>query len=297
MQWLNYHHLYYFWVVNKEGSISSASKLLRIAQPTISAQIKSLENMLAVSLFERKGRKLELTEMGKVVLGYAEEIFSLGKELLEVVEGKSQGKIKALKIGVVDSMPKNIVAKLIAPSLASKEKTNVICYEDHADKLFLELATKELDAVISDFPLPSSVKIKAFNHHLGRSGISFIGSERFTKSKIKFPRILENEPLLLPTIESSVRRELNNWFQKRNITPNIIAEFQDSALMKMLGSKGIGIFPIPSVIEKEIIKDFNLKVIGRISEQLESFYLITVEKRIKHHSLLTIIENAERKIF
>lgn len=298
MRWLNYHHLYYFLTVVQKGSVTAAARHLRLAQPTISAQLKALEDSLGHKLLEKKGRYLQLTEIGRHVHGYAEEIFSLGSELFKLVDGIAIPEGQPLRIGVVDSLPKHVAYRIIDPIFSTKPTPRVVHYEDTSEKLLAMLSIQEIDLVLSDSPIPPNVKIKAYNHLLGETGISFLGNPKLvTKYTSGFPFSLHDAPLLLPTPNSVLRRELDTWFQHKGIQPNIVGEFQDSAIMKIFAKSGRGLIPVPSVVEKDILNEYDLKVLGRVSEIRERFFLISAERRLKHPAVVTLNAQAHQSLF
>ncbi len=298
MEWLNYHHLYYFWTVAREGSISKATTILQLAQPTLSAQIKSLENSLREKLFEKSGRNLVLTEIGQTVYRYAGEIFSLGKELQDTLKGRPTGKPLSLNIGIADNLHKLIAFKLIQPALRLQEEIRIVCMEDRSEKLLADLALHHLDIVISDAPIPPSVHIKAFHHLLGESDILFFGHSSLVKRlKSGFPKSLNASPLLIPSPQASLRRDLERWFEQNKIFPKVVGEFQDSALMKVFAQSGMGIFAGPSVISKEICSQYHVSVLGKAVSIKEKFYAISYERKIKNPAVLAICEQAKSKMF
>ena len=298
MEWLNYHHLYYFWTVAREGSISRATHKLHLAQPTLSAQIKSLENALDEKLFEKSGRGLVLTEIGQTVYQYAEDIFLLGKELQDTLKGRPTGKPFTLNIGIADHLHKLIAFKLIEPALKLKEEIKIVCMEDRPEKLLAELALHNLDIVITDTPIPPSIHIKAFHHLIGESDIHFFGPQALIKKlKGDFPQSLNSAPLLLPTPQSGLRRDLDRWFEENKIFPKVVGEFQDSALMKVFAQSGMGIFAGPSIISKDICTQYNVNVLGKSTAIKEKFYVISYERKIKNPAVLAICELAKSKSF
>ncbi|MFV8755235.1 transcriptional activator NhaR [Nannocystaceae bacterium ST9] len=295
--WLNYHHLLYFWTVAREGSIAAASKRLRLAQPTISTQIKTLEEQLGVTLFDRSGRKLELTEIGKLTLRYADEIFSLGTELVETLH---EGHTRALRlnIGVTHVLAKLVTYRLIEPALAIGDSLAVSCQQDRFEHLLTRLARHELDLVISDVPLGPEISVKAFNHPLGQSEISFFAAPALAnKLRRNFPASLDRARFLLPMPGSMLRRELDRWFEAEQLQPNVVGQFDDSALIKVFGQSGFGVFAGPSVIEAEIKRQYDVQVVGRSDKIHERFYAITVERRLRHPGVVAISEAAKTKLF
>lgn len=298
MEWLNYHHLLYFWMVAKEGSVTGAAAALRLSQPTISGQVKQLEEALGERLFRRVGRNLELTEMGKVAYRYADEIFSLGREMQDLFAGRAAHRPEKLLVGVSDLVPKLILHRLIAPALTMEQPVRVICREDKTDRLLAELSVHDLDLVLAETPIAGQASVRAFNHLLGESGVSFFAHSSVVKSLDgEFPDCLEDAPLLVPTGNTLLRRSLDHWFTDLGVRPRIVAEFEDSALLKAFGSEGAGIFPGPSAIEDEICDVYRVGVLGRTDAVVERFYAITVERRIKHPAVRLISDNAKERLF
>lgn len=297
MRWLNYHHLLYFYTVAREGSVTRACKELRLAQPTVSAQLKSLEDSLGEKLFEKEGRYLRLTEVGQLVYRYADEIFGVGRELMSALEGRPSGRMQVLRVGIVDVMPKQVVYRLLEPVYASGIGVKLICREDHTEKLLAELALHDVDLVISDTPIPPTVKIKAYNHFLGECGTTFLASEKLAKQYSKgFPQSLDKAPLFLPSHGAAIRRDFDYWFQTQGVTPNVIGEFQDSALMKSFARAGHAIIATPTCVEKDVANEYGLHVVGQTDGVKERFYVISVERKVKHSAVLSIVEEAQRRL-
>ncbi|OFX21908.1 MAG: LysR family transcriptional regulator [Anaeromyxobacter sp. RBG_16_69_14] len=298
MEWLNYHHLLYFWVVAKEGSIARATRELRLAQPTISGQIHRLEEVLGEKLFARKGRNLELTEIGRVVFRYAEEIFALGRELQDTLKGAPVGRPLTLVVGVADVVPKLIARRLLEPALKVSEPVHLVCREDKPDRLLAELAVHELDIVLADAPVSPSLRVRAFNHLLGECDVVFLAAPKLAATHRRgFPRSLDGAPLLLPTENTALRRSLDQWFTTHDIRPRVVGEFEDSALLKEFGQTGLGIFPAPSVIVDEVRGQYRVRLVGRLEEVRERFYAISVERKLKHPTVVAISQEAREKIF
>ena len=298
MQWVNYHHLLYFWMVAKEGSIAGAAKRLHLSQPTISTQIKTLEDQLGVQLFSRSGRRLVLTENGRVAMRYAEDIFSLGREMVDVLHERPTGAPLRMVVGVTYVVPKLIAHRLLQPALALGDGVHVTCQEDRFDRLLGQLARHELDLVISDIPLGATISVKAFNHHLGSCGVCFFAAPELAgRYKRGFPKSLDRAPFLLPTTGSMVRRELDRWFDSHGLSPEIVGQFDDSALLKVFGQSGAGVFAGPSAIEAEIRQQYGVQVIGRTDEIRENFYAISVERRLKHPGVVAISKSAKQVLF
>lgn len=297
MEWLNYHHLLYFYLTAREGTIAKAGELLRLAQPTISGQIRALEEALGEKLFVRSGRVLEMTEAGKLVYSYADEIFGLGNELQETLKGRPSGKPVRLHVGISDVVPKLIAYRLLQPVMQDGN-VQVVCKEDKGERLVAALTSHAFDLVLTDSPMSPTPGVKAFNHLLGECGVTFFARKDLaTKFTRGFPRSLHDERILLPTENTVLRRTVDRWFENQKIIPRVVAEFEDSALMKVFGERGEGVFPGPSAIEKEICEHNRVEIIGRVPELRERFYAITVERRIKHPSVQKISEAAKASVF
>ncbi len=297
MEWLNYHHLYYFWTVARAGSIARAGEQLRLAQPTISNQLKTLEASLGVKLLERQGRRLVPTDVGRTVLRYADDIFRTGSELQRAVKGLPTGQRLRLVVGVLDVIPKRMAALLLQPAVEAHPDLVLVCREGPLSQLLAALAVHELDVVIADVPAPEEVKVKAFNHRLGDCGTTFFAAPRLAHLKKGFPRSLHGAPMLLPSQGTSLRRALDVWFGAHEILPTVAGEFDDSALMKAFGARGLGAFAVPRVLEDEIRKQYEVSAIGRADEVREAFYAITVERRLRHPAVVAVAETARDAIF
>ncbi len=298
MRHLNYNHLQYFWTVAREGSITKASEVLHLTPQTISGQLKLLDEAVGQSLFNRVGRRLVLSDIGQVVFEYADEIFSTGAELANVVRGKQLSGPTTLNVGIVNSMPKLIAERIIAPALTAEEPVRVRCQEASLEALLSELAVHRLDIVLSDQPVPDGLSLKAYNHRLGTSGMSFFVSKgQARKYKGRFPQSLTDAPMLLPSQHSALRRRLDDWFESQQIVPKIAGEFDDSALLKAFGEAGVGLFAAPSVIEEEICRMYRTSVIGRADDIEERFYAISPERKLKHQSVLLITNLARSDLF
>ncbi len=296
MGWLNYNHLYYFWMVAREGSVVRASEELLVSQPTISAQIKELESALNHRLFDRVGRGLALTEAGRVTFNYANEIFSLGQELVNALEHQPRGRPLRLSVGIVDVIPKAVARELLKPAMHLGQALRLTCREDKADRLLTDLAARRLDVVLSDGPIGSAPGFEGFNHLLVDCGISFFASSSLAATYRKgFPKSLSGAPMLLPASHSSVRRSLNIWFDSLRIHPVIVGEFDDAALMFSFGQDGEGIFPVPSVIDAHMRKVVGVKLVGQTQEVKERFYAISSEEHPKHPAIVAICEKMRPK--
>lgn len=298
MERINYQHLYYFWNVAREESITRASEKLHLAQPTISGQLAVFEQAIGQKLFHKSGRKLALTDTGRMVYHYAEEIFSLGRELNNTLKGRAIGTGLRLVVGISDALPKLAVYRLIEPAFNIPESVQVMCYEDKAERLLAEMSLHSVDLVLSDAPLTPSSNAKAFTHLLAESSITVFASPRLAAVyRPDFPRSLTGAPFLLPTSNTALRRSLDQWFDSEGISPSIRAEIEDSALIKTFGSGGIGLFVAPSSVEAEVIRQYAVEVIGRIDAVQERFYAITMRRKLKHPAVTAILENAQKNLF
>lgn len=298
MEWVNYQHLLYFWLVAREGGLVPAGKLLRLSHSTLSAQVHALEDHLGEKLFSKVGRKLALTESGRVVFRYADEIFTIGREMMDTVKGRATGQPLRLDVGVVDVVPKLVVRELLQPALALPEPVRLVCHEDSYEKLLGDLALHSLDIVIADSPVPAGSSVRAFNHLLGETGVSFVGAKPLARRFAKgFPGSLHGAPVLLPLEHSALRRALDHWFDKHQLKPRVVAEFEDSALLKVFGGDGVGIFAAPTAVERAVCRQYGVAVIGRAPEVRERFYAVSVERRLKNPAVVAISEAARHSLF
>jgi len=299
MEWLNYHHLLYFWVVAKEGSIVRASAELRLAHPTISGQIHRLEEVLGEKLFARKGRNLVLTDVGRVAFRYADEIFALGREFLDTVKGRSAGQQLRLVVGVSDVLAKSIVHQILEPVFHLKEEVRVVCRENRSTEAFMgDLAVNAIDIILSDAPAGPGTSVRAFSHPLGDCGLAFFATPALARSYRRgFPHSLDGVPFMMPAADSTLRRALNEWFDAKNIRPKIVAELDDAALAKIFGEAGLGVFAAPDIVEKEVRKRYRVHLVGRANELRQHFYAISVERKIRHPAVVAILEAARERIF
>ncbi len=298
MEWLNYHHLLYFWVVAREGSVAKACQQLHLAQPTISGQIRALEKSLKTALFKRSGRNLVLTETGRTVYRYADEIFSLGRELQDTLKSRPTGRAVRVVVGVSDALPKLIVHRLLEPALRLPDEVHVTCLDGEPDRLLAQLALHELDLVLSDSPANPRLGFRAFNHLLGECGVTFFGTEELARQYRKgFPESLNGAPFLMPSGNAALRRLLDQWFDTLGIRPRIRGEFADSALLKAFGQFGDGLFAAPTAVEVDVKRMYHVAVVGREDTLRERFYAVSVEKRLKHPAVVAISEAARTTLF
>ncbi|MGY3174861.1 transcriptional activator NhaR [Pseudomonas sp. MWU12-2312b] len=295
---LNYRQLHYFWVVAKTGSIVRACEQLNLTPQTISGQISLLEQTYGIELFRRVGRQLELTEAGRQTLPYAEQMFQLGGELELMLRAQPNEQQILFRVGVADVVPKSIVYRLIAPTMELSEPLRITCREDKLERLLADLAIQRLDLVISDSPMPSHLDIKGYSQKLGECGISFFATRELAALYGgDFPGSLSGAPLLIPGPETVVRSRLQRWFAEQQIQPRIVGEFDDSALMQAFGQSGSGIFIGPSVIADEVRRQYGVEVIGQTDAVSESFYAISVDRKVKHPGIVAITEGARRELF
>ena len=298
MEWLNYHHLYYFWSVARDESVSRASERLRLAPSTISAQVTKLEEMLGSKLFLRVGRNLELSETGRIVFRFADEIFTLGLEMLDTVRGRPTSGPLRLVVGIVDALPKLVVRKLLEPALRLSEQIHLVCHEGKEAHLLSELSVHGLDMVLTDTPVRPGLSVRAFSHFLGECGVSFFAADQLaSRLRENFPLSLDGAPILLPSPMSALRGSLDQWFDSLGIRPKIIGEFDDHALLKAFGQTGDGVFAAPVVTEEDVRRQYNVKVVGHADAVREKFYAISVERIIKHPAVVAIQKASCNSIF
>jgi LysR family transcriptional activator of nhaA len=284
--------------VVKSGSITAACKELRLAPPTISAQLRTLEDQLGEKLLARKGRTLEPTDVGRMVYRYAEEIFGLGRELMDAVKQRPTGRPVRLVVGIDDVVPKEIAHALIEPALRLREPVRLLCREGSLEPLLAKLSIHELDVVLSDAPVTPSLKIRAYNHPLGECGVTWMGAPALAKAHRRgFPQSLDGAPVLLPTDDTAIRRGLDQWFDKRGLRPVVVAEFEDFALLRAFGQRGTGVMPVPAILEKDFHRQYGFERIGPIDAVTGRFYAVSVERKIRHPAVAAICESARRTLF
>lgn len=297
MRHLNYNHLLYFWTVASEGSIARASEVLHLTPQTISGQLKLLEEAIGEPLFHRAGRGLVLTDTGRVVSQYAEEIFSLGAELTQRMRGGESGSPVSFNVGIVNSIPKLIAYQLIEPALALKDDIRIVCREGELEGLLGDLAVHKLDLLISDRPVPTGLHVKAYSHPLGESRVQFFAQKNLAYRYIsKFPGCLDGAPVLLPVTGTTLRRSLEEFFERKGMVPRVVAEFDDSALLKVFGEAGAGFFPAPEAIAEQVEHMYHAKSIGNVDGVTERFYAISPERKIKHPAVVRITEVAREHL-
>ncbi len=295
MEWLNYHHLYYFWTVARTGSIAAASKDLRLAPPTISNQIRKLEDNLGEELLRRSGRKLVLTDMGRIAMRYADEIFSLGQEFTSTMKERPTGRPLRFCVGIVDVLPKPIAFRLLEPALRLHIPLHLICREDRPDHLLADLAVHDLDLVLSDAPASPVGNVRAFNHLLAECGVSFFAPARMAALKNRFPRSLDGSPFLLPLDNTALRRDLDQWFHSRKLRPNVVGEFADFALLRVFAEKGFGAFGVPTFMQESMGRYGFIKV-GATDDISVRFYAISVERQLHHPAVAAVCQRSAERL-
>jgi LysR family transcriptional activator of nhaA len=298
MSSMNLKHLRYFWAVAANGSIARASEILHLTPQTISGQLRELEEQLKVKLFQKSGRNLVLTDAGRLVFSYADEMFRMGEELQDLLEGRIPGAALTLTVGVAMVVPKLLAYRILEPALNMPESVRLICLEAPLADLLADLSIHKLDLVLADSPVSPALNIRAYNHQLGESGISFFATRSVArKYAAGFPRSLHGAPMLMPTASSALRRSLEQWFEREEIKPLVVAEFEDRALMKAFGEANAGLFTSPTTVEDDVVAKYGVRVIGRTDEIRERYYAISAERRIKHPAVVAITESARSTLF
>lgn len=293
MQRINYNHLYYFWLVAREGSVSKAAARLRLAQPTLTGQIRTLESEFGERLFEKAGRGLRLTEMGRVAFRFADEIFSLGEELRDTVNRGAPGRPLRLTIGLADVVTKPMAHRLIRPMLRPPHPVRVVVREDSPEKLLAELLAHELDVLIMDSPPGPDAGVRLFSQMLNECGVTLLATAELARRyRPRFPKSLDGSPFLLPGRTTGLRRELDQWFDRNGIRPYIVGEFDDSALIFEFGKSGSGIFAIPSLVEGEIRRQHDLVRVGRVDEVRRQLFAVGQQGRFNHPAVVALIAQA-----
>jgi LysR family transcriptional regulator, transcriptional activator of nhaA len=297
MTWPNFHHLLYFWMVAQHGTISQAAKELLLTPQTISSQLRNLEKSLGEELFIRAGQRLSLTERGELVFTYADEIFGLGRELVETLRAGHRRQLN-LRVGISIAVPKLIAHHLLESAFELERSVRLVCHEAENQTLFSELILHSVDVLLTDTPVPNTIKAQAFNHLLGECGVSFLATESLArKYKKGFPESLNQAPFLLPIEGTVMRTSLDRWLRNLQIQPEVVGEFDDVGLMKAFGQGGRGIFVVPRVIEREVCRQYKVRCIGQVDEIVERFYAISVERKVRHPAVIAICEQARTEFF
>jgi LysR family transcriptional activator of nhaA len=292
---LNYNHLFYFYTVATEGSITKASTRLNLTPQTISGQLTIFEEQIGIKLFDRKGKMLHLSEMGQLIYSYAEEIFQLGDEIKHILKRKEPGQWHTFTVGITDVIPKVLAYQLLSPVLKMNERVRLICQEGEQSNLLADLSINKIDCILTDQPIQLGSHVKAYNHLLVESGLTFFVAESlFKKCSSEFPQCLSELPWLMQSKKSAVRTRLSSWLEKHQISPDIVAEFDDSALIKSFGQAGLGIFSSPTLIEQYVVDTYDVKIIGSTEEIQEHYYIISPERRLKHPAIIEIVNGAKK---
>lgn len=298
MATINFKHLRYFWAVAKSGSIARASSQLHVTPQSISSQLAELEGALGTGLFRRAGRGLELTDVGRRIVTYAEEIFGLEDELLAVVREQGLRTAHPFRVGIADSVPKSLTYRVVEPALHMEEAVRLYCKEGRLVSLLADLSVHRLDMVIADRTMPADVKVRAYSHLLGSSDVTVFGAETLVQTlKGMFPALLDNAPFLLPGEEVAIRPALEQWFDSQRVRPRIVGEFDDSALLKAFGQGGAGLFVAPTAIAGYVCRQYEVRAVGRIESVIEQLYAITTERRMQHPAAVAISQAASRDVF
>ncbi|MDY7575230.1 transcriptional activator NhaR [Actimicrobium sp. CCI2.3] len=287
---LNFRHLYYFWVVAKEDSITRAAERLGVAIQTISTQLGLLEKAIGKSLFAPQGRRLVLTEAGRIAMGYAEQIFALGEQMEDALSDLDVGRTMRLTVGISDSLPKLIASRLLAAALALPERVKLVCYEDRFEALLGELKVHKLDVVLTDRPVHAGTVLRVFSHLLGESELMLFGLPALAeKYEPGFPASLQGAPLLLPTRNNAIRGRIDHWLEAQDLRPDVVGEFDDNALLNTFGRSGLGLFPAPSALADDVAAQFGAIPVGPLQGVKEQFYAISNERKIKHPAVEAIL--------
>lgn len=298
MEWLNYHHLLYFWMVAREGGLAPAGKVLRLSQSALSGQIKRLEETLGHPLFERRGRRLEMTENGRIVFKYADEIFGLGREMLDTIRGRPTSRALRLTVGISDVVPKLLVRTLLEPAFRHEGGLALTCKEDRFDRLLAELSLDTVDVVIADAPVPPDASVRAYNHLLGESTVTLLAPPALAPAmRRSFPTSLDGARLLLPTPGCTLRRSLDAWFEEMDVRPLVVADAEDSALLKAFAADGMGAVFVPTAIAKVVARRYGLVEVSEVTSVRERFYAISAERRLVHPAVLAIRASARDALF
>jgi LysR family transcriptional activator of nhaA len=293
MEMLNHHHLFHFWTVVREGGVTRASEALHVSQPTISGQLRELEESLGEKLLVRSGRTVVLTDIGRTVYRYADEIVGLDRDLLEAVKGRPT-RPGRLAVGVAMVVPKLVAYQMLEPALHLPEPIQLDCLHEKPARLLAELAIDGLDVVLADAPAPAPVKVRAYSHLLGECEVSIFGTERLVAAHSKgFPRSLDGAPFLLPSDDSALRLALEEWFQKKGIRPRVVGMFEDSALLDAFGQAGAGLFAMPAAIDAEVRRQYKVRSLGRLDSVRQRFYATTVERKLRNPAVVAISERAK----
>ena len=295
---LNLRHLYYFWLVAKEGSVTRAAERQGVAVQTVSAQLSLLDRSVGRALLAPQGRRLVLTDAGRIALGYAEQIFALAEQMQDALAAIGTTQAMRLTVGISDSLPKLIASRLLDAALQLPQQVKLVCFEDRFESLLGALSVHKLDVVLTDRPVPPGTNLKVFSHLLGESEITLFGVPALArKYRAQFPSSLQGAPLLLPTRNNAIRGRLDQWFETQDVRPEVVGEFDDNALLNTFGGNGLGLFPAPSVLAADVREQFGAEPVGPIAQVREQFYAISNERKIKHPAIEAILSAIHGKVF
>ena len=295
---LNFRHLHYFWVVAKEGSVTRAAERLGLAVQTVSTQLSLLEQAIGKSLLAPQGRRLVLTEAGRLALAYADQIFLLGEQMQDALAATEDEPTMRLAVGISDSLPKLISSRLLEAALRLPQRVKLVCYEDKFESLLGDLSMHKLDVVLTDRPAPSGTALRVFSHLLGESDIALFGSKELAKRyRPNFPVSLSGAPMLLPTRNNLIRGRIDHWFESRNLRPDVVGEFDDNALLNTFGRSGLGLFPAPFALAADVEEQFGAVLIGELDQVHEQFYAVSNERKIKHPAVEAILSAIHGRVF
>lgn len=295
---LNFKHLHYFLAAAKYGGVNRAAERLHLTPQTLSGQISQFEERLGVTLFNRDGRRMELTENGKLALSYAEEIFQVSAELEARLRGGPDEVAIPFRVGIADVVPKSIAHQLLAPVLAQADPIRLICREDTLERLLADLAIHRLDMVLADRPMPPGLDVKGHSHPLGECGVAFFAApELAARLGADFPACLDGASMLIPGEDSALRAPLMRWLERRGLRPRVVAEFDDSALMKAFGQSGAGVFPAPAAMAQEVMAHYGVVLLGQTEEMRERFFVISAERRLTHPAVVAVTSAARSGVF
>lgn len=296
-EWLNYHHLFYFWVTAREGGLSKAAVKLRLTHSTLSTQIHALEEFLGGDLFQRRGRTLILTPLGTDIVRYADEIFHTGAELVELARGRATKLRPVLRVGVVSALPKTVAYRLLEPAIADGEYGSVFVRQDSPERLLDELGMSRLHLVLSDVPPPEGLPSRAFGHFLGETEIVIYGTRALArKHRDKFPLSLSGAPMLLPAPGTSLRRLLERWFTEKEVHVQVQGEFDDAAMMRVFGVHGRGLFPVRAALAAEVEDSHGVVAVGIVDGVRERYYAISTERRARHPAMVALLDTARERL-
>ena len=295
MKQLNFHHLQYFYAVAKEGSVTRAAELMNVTPQTVSGQIATFEDYIGAPLFKREGKRLEPNSLGQITLRYADDIFNLGNELSRTLATQDIGQVANFSVGIVDALPKMMVFEILNDCFDLKNRFLLECHEGDLSSLLADLSINKLDMIISDQPLPVGISVRAMNQYLGRSGVTFfVAREQCEQYQKDFPHSLHKSPFLMPSRKSAQFQSLISWFAQVKVTPKVVAEVDDSALLKIFGQTGRGIFCVATAVEQDVLSQFDVAVIGRVDYISDRYYAILPERKFKHPAVDSVLTAANK---